>query len=183
MVTMTRMTAEERRDQLLTIASEEFALRGLHGTSAETIARRADISQPYLFRLYGTKKGLFLAAVRDVYRRIDEAFVQACDGLSGTECLHALETTYVGLRKDRTVLLIMLHGFAACDDPEIREIVRHEFGQLWRTVERISGTSPDRVKRFLAMGMLLNDAAAMDLDGVDEPWAVTLLEQSPLESW
>jgi len=183
MVTMTRMTAEERRDQLLGIASEEFALRGLHGTSAETIARRADISQPYLFRLYGTKKGLFLASVRDVYRRIVEAFVQACDGLSGNECLYALETTYVELRKDRTVLLIMLHGFAACDDPEIRESVRHEFGQLWRTVERISGASPDRVKRFLAMGMLQGDVAAMDLDGVEEPWAVTLLSQSPLESW
>lgn len=183
MVTMTRMTAEERREQLLAIASEEFALRGLHGTSAETIARRADISQPYLFRLYGTKKGLFLAAVRDVYRRVTEAFTRACDGLSGSECLFALETTYVELRKDRTALLIMLHGFAACDDAEVREAVRHEFGQLWRAVEQISGASPDRVKRFLAMGMLQGGAAAMDLEGVDEPWAVTLLTQSSPESW
>ncbi len=180
---MTRMTAVERRYQLLTIASEEFALRGLHGTSAETIARRADISQPYLFRLYGTKKGLFLAAVKDAYRRVTEAFVQASDGLSGDECIFAMGTTYVELLKDRTILLIMLHGFAACDDPEIRETVRYEFGQLWRTVERIAGVSPERVKRFLAMGMLLNDAAAMDLENLDESWAVALLTQSPLKSW
>ena len=77
----------------------------------------------------------------------------------------------------------MLHGFAACDDAEIRETVRREFGALWRTVERVTGASPDRVKRFLAMGMLLNDAAAMDLEGVDEPWARTLLTQSSPESW
>ena len=183
MFTMTRMTADERRYQLLTIASEEFALRGLHGTSAETIARRADISQPYLFRLFGTKKGLFLAAVKDVYRRVIEAFVQSSDGLTGSECLYAMGTTYVELLKDRTVLLIMLHGFAACDDPEVRETVRREFGQLWRTIERVSGVSPERVKRFLAMGMLLNDAAAMDLSNLDESWALALLTQSPLESW
>src|SRR5712692_1611583 len=113
---MTRMTAEERRAQLLAIASEEFALRGLHGTSAETIARRADISQPYLFRLYGTKKGLFVAVVRDVYRRVVAAFMAVSDGLSGNESLFAMGTTYAELLKDRTVLLIMLHGFAACDD-------------------------------------------------------------------
>jgi len=34
------MTAE-RRAQILSIAAEEFAIGGLHGTSTETIARRA----------------------------------------------------------------------------------------------------------------------------------------------
>lgn len=183
MVTMTRMTADERREQLLAIASEEFALRGLHGTSAETIARRADISQPYLFRLFGTKKGLFVAVVRDVYRRVVDAFVQACEGLSGDECLFAMGTTYAELLKDRTVLLIMLQGFAACEESEVRATVRAEFGELWRTVERLSGASPERVKRFLAMGMLLNEAAAMDAEHVDEPWAGALLAQSPLDGW
>jgi AcrR family transcriptional regulator len=180
---MTRMTADERREQLLGIASEEFALRGLHGTSAETIARRADISQPYLFRLYGTKKGLFIAVVKDAYRRLTETFVQACDGLSDSECLFAMAATYTELRKARIVPLIMLHGFAACDEPDIRENVRHEFAQLWHTVERVSGVAPERVKRFLATTMLLEGATAMDVENLDEPWAVALLTQSPPASW
>lgn len=180
---MTRMTADERREQLLGIASEEFALRGLHGTSAETIARRADISQPYLFRLYGTKKGLFIAVVKDAYRRLAETFTQACDGLSDSESLVAMAATYTELRKDRTVPLIMLHGFAACDEPDIRETVRHEFAQLWRTVERVSGVSPERVKRFLATATLLDGAVAMDVENLDEPWATALIAQSPQENW
>ena len=36
---------------------------GLHGASTEDIAAAAGISQPYLFRLFGTKKELFLATV------------------------------------------------------------------------------------------------------------------------
>ena len=39
----------------------EFARKGLHGASTEDIARMAGISQPYLFRLFGTKKALYLA--------------------------------------------------------------------------------------------------------------------------
>ena len=38
-----------------------FAVTGYHGTPTDTLARRAGISQPYLFRLYGTKKDLCLA--------------------------------------------------------------------------------------------------------------------------
>lgn len=178
-----RMTAQARREQLLAIASEEFALNGMHGTSAETIARRADISQPYVFRIFGTKKQLFIECVQNVYRRIIRSFVQSAAGLSGGAALFAMGTTYVELLKDRTLLLVMLHGFAACDDPEIQKTVREEFGELWKTAERLSGVSPERVKRFIAVGMLLNAAAAMDLENFDQPWAAALLTSTPRENW
>src|ERR671932_68935 len=56
-----RKTADERRAEILEAARAEFADRGLDGASTDTIARRAGISQPYLFRLFGTKKELFVA--------------------------------------------------------------------------------------------------------------------------
>ena len=59
---VTRSTAAERRDDVLDAAMIEFAERGYEGTSTEDIARRAGISQPYLFRLFGTKKELFKAS-------------------------------------------------------------------------------------------------------------------------
>ena len=67
--TATRMTADERREAILEAARGEFASTGFHGTSTETIAERAGISQPYLFRLFGTKKELFIASVRRVLPR------------------------------------------------------------------------------------------------------------------
>src|ERR671921_1128743 len=76
-VTRTRKSAEERREEIVEIAIRQFALSGYNGTSTEAIAREAGISQPYLFRLFKTKRELFLACadracahVADVFRRV-----------------------------------------------------------------------------------------------------------------
>src|SRR2546428_9919981 len=69
-----RHTAEERRAEVLQAAVAEFALHGLHGTSTEMIARRIGISQPYIFRLFPSKKELFLAAIDQCFDRVEAAF-------------------------------------------------------------------------------------------------------------
>ena len=58
MTTMPRLTAEERREAVLEAASVEFAAHGYEGASTEKIARRVGISQPHIFRLFGTKRNL-----------------------------------------------------------------------------------------------------------------------------
>ena len=60
------MSAAERRELVLDAAVTEFAVHGLAGTSTEDVARRAGISQPYLFRLFPTKKKLFVELGRPV---------------------------------------------------------------------------------------------------------------------
>ena len=55
-----RQSADVRRASILRAAIVEFARSGYAGTSTEAIAARAGISQPYLFRLFGTKKDLLL---------------------------------------------------------------------------------------------------------------------------
>ena len=70
----TRHTADERREEMIAAALVAFADTGLDGTSTETIARQVGISQPYLFRLFGTKKELFLAAVERCFTDTLETF-------------------------------------------------------------------------------------------------------------
>ncbi len=72
-----RRSAEERREQILEAAVEEFAAKGLRGASVEDVAERVGVSQPYVYKLFGTKKGLFLAAMRRVRERVTEAFRRA----------------------------------------------------------------------------------------------------------
>jgi AcrR family transcriptional regulator len=48
------MTADERREEILEAALVCFADHGAHGMSTEAIARAVGISQPYIFRLFGT---------------------------------------------------------------------------------------------------------------------------------
>src|SRR3954453_18528011 len=69
-----RLTADERRAEVIEAAVTAFAQGGFDGTSTDDIARIAGVSQPYLFRLFGTKRELFLAAVGRCFDRIGEAF-------------------------------------------------------------------------------------------------------------
>jgi AcrR family transcriptional regulator len=164
------MSAEERRETVLEAAVPEFALRGLAGTSTEDVARRAGISQPYLFRLFPTKKALFLALVERCYQRIEDAFLAAAGDKTGEEALAAMGDEYERLLDDRTLLLLQMHAYAACEDPDIRAATRAGYKRLWNMVERVSGLPFDRIVQFFAMGMLINVAAAMDLPAVDERW-------------
>src|SRR5579883_3047304 len=108
-----RQTAGERRRTVLEAAIVEFARSGYAGTSTEAIAARAGISQPYLFRLFGTKKDLFIATHSLVADSIKAAFVEAADGLSGLEAKEAMGAAYVALVQDPDLLQVQLHAFAA----------------------------------------------------------------------
>src|SRR5579872_7195692 len=152
-----RKTKEVRREEILDAALQEFASRGLHGASTEDIARRAGISQPYVFRLFGTKKELFRAVVARCFRETLEMFQRAAEGLRGAEALEAMGDAYVAqLSADPVRLRGQMQAYAACDDPELCEAVRQGYGDLVAYVERVSGLPPAEVMQFFAKGMLLN---------------------------
>jgi AcrR family transcriptional regulator len=173
-----RKSKEERREEILDAAFHEFAERGLHGASTEDIARRAGISQPYVFRLFGTKKALFTAVVARCFRQTLEVFGRAAEGKRGVEALAAMGDAYVDelLMRDRTFLLAQMQAYAACDDDDIREVVRNGYGDLVAYVERVTGLPPENVSRFFATGMMLNVIASMGLADGEEPWAGRLIE-------
>src|SRR5213596_4196352 len=160
--TVTRLSAAERRDSILDAALLEFAERGYEGTSTEDIARRVGISQPYLFRLFGTKKELFKAAVARCFRETLERFQRAAEGRRGEEALQAMGEAYMDmLTNDRHRLRAQMQAYAACDDPDIRETVRNGYGDLVAYVERVSGTDPATIAGFFASGMLMNVLSSM----------------------
>jgi AcrR family transcriptional regulator len=164
------MPAAERRELVLDAAVAEFAIHGLAGTSTEDVARRAGISQPYLFRLFPTKKALFLELVDRCYRRVADAFTAAAGDRTGDAALEAMGDAYERLLDDRTLLLLQMQAYAACEDPEIRAATRAGFKKLWELVERQTGLPFQTVVDFFAAGMLMNVSAAMDLRAVDERW-------------
>ena len=56
-----------------------------------------------------------------------------------------------------------MQAYAACDDPEIREVVRNGYGDLVTYVERVTDLPAEAVAAFFAKGMLLNVIASMGL--------------------
>jgi AcrR family transcriptional regulator len=175
MSTTTRQTAGVRREAVLEAAATEFSRKGLHGASTDAIAKAAGISQPYLFRLFGTKKELYLAATRLKMEEIYQAFEQASRGKTGEEALQAMGDAYRQLIEDRERLQLMLQCFAAAEDPEIREHLRLVWRDLVELVERVGGGTAVEISTFFAKGMLLNVLNAMRLFEDPTPWGDRLI--------
>jgi AcrR family transcriptional regulator len=160
----TRISSEERREQLIDAAVKEFAAHGFHAASTTAIAKRAGISQPYVYALFPNKHELFLAVNAHVVDRIRGAFAEAARGLEGPEeRLHAMGQAYIQLLEDRDEIMFQHQANAAAGDPALREPVRREFMRLFDDVGRLSGASDEQVWDFMATGMMLNVVAALDL--------------------
>src|SRR5262249_43539750 len=74
-----RQTRDQRREQALSAAREEFARAGMQG-SVDLIADRAGVTPSYLLRLFGTKKALFLAVVERAFEQTLSEYERAAKG-------------------------------------------------------------------------------------------------------
>ena len=173
-----RRSAGERRVEIVEIAISHFAQHGYNGTSTDQVAREAGISQPYLFRLFGTKRGLFLACHEVMHGRIAETFAEAARDVAPEERMPAMGRAYTDLLADRTTLLFQMQSYAACADPEIQARVRERYADLVRQVADATGAEPAELWGFFANGMLLNVIAALNLEVLapSEEWAACWIE-------
>jgi AcrR family transcriptional regulator len=160
--------SEERREQVLAAAIEEFAEHGYHAAKTAAIAARAGISQPYIYALFENKLVLFLAVQDLVSVKVREAFAagwreaeSSTDSKSGR--LRAMGEGYGRLMADRNLLRCQLQGYAASSEPEIRDHMRAIYMKNFDTVRSLTGYDGATVARFFATGMLLNIGSALDL--------------------
>src|SRR5205085_192912 len=68
-----RMSAEDRRNQIVEIAAELFSQKGFRGTTTKEIAERAGVSEAIIFRHFATKDDLYAAILSSRLRRHDLA--------------------------------------------------------------------------------------------------------------
>jgi AcrR family transcriptional regulator len=159
-----RASSDERREQVVEAALKEFAATGFHATSTAAIAKRAGISQPYIYALFPNKHELFLAVNRHVVDRIRSTFMDAARGGSDpADRLRLMGHAYAGLLEQSDEIRFQNQAYAAAWDPALREPIRRDFTGLFDDVERMSGAERDDVVAFMAKGMLLNVVAALDL--------------------
>lgn len=175
MTTRTRQTAEERRVELILAARAEFAQKGYHGASTEAIAKAAGISHPYLFRLFGSKKALYLTTCRETVDMLYERFRKAARGKTGEDALHAMGEAFNEAMQDRDHLMLMLKSWASCDDPDICALVRESWRRLTELAELTSGESAEVVTRFFSSGALLTVLMSMNALEQPEPWSERLV--------
>jgi AcrR family transcriptional regulator len=169
MTTRTRLTAAERTEQIVCAAVSVFSSAGYAGTSTDDVARAAEVSQPYVIRLFGSKQKLFVAAMGYAAGEIERTFRD-----SGATDLDGLGAAYKTLLDRYELLGMLLHGFAAGGDPEIGEVVRTCFGGLYELIRELTGAGPRETSDFMATGMFLTILGAVRAIGPEAvpptPW-------------
>jgi AcrR family transcriptional regulator len=66
-------TAQATHDAILRAATKMFAQHGFAGASVEKISKAARSFDRMIYYYFGSKEGLFVAVLEDMYRRMDEA--------------------------------------------------------------------------------------------------------------
>jgi AcrR family transcriptional regulator len=164
-----RMTAEERREAILDAAVEEIAAHGYAGATTADVAKRAGISQPYVFRFFATKKDLYIAVLERCTDRLLRGWEETATR-SGETRLEALARAFVeALPERRSELKVKFSAYSDTDDPEIAEALRHHLARIYRYIvheaERDGVADPQvAAAAFVSRGYLINAAVSVDLD-------------------
>lgn len=171
-------TARQRRETVLRTAIGTFAARGYFGTTTTEVAKRAGISQAYVYRLFADKEALFTAVVEHCFVQVRGCLEQAvaeAPGSSAEVVLAAMGEAYARLIADKDLVLIQLHAQAAAvSEPAVREAVRQGCARVVEYVRGASGGDDAQVQEFFARGMLCHLIVAVDAGAVDARWAGTL---------
>lgn len=159
--TKKRLSSDERRAQIILAALAVFGAKGYVGTTTDDIARAAEVSQPYVVRLFGSKEQLFLAALDEALALLFAAFERGV--ASGDEAIEArMGHEYIELLHIRGLHQTLSHAFLLGSHPVIGPRARDGFARVWEYLRGI-GFEPEHAQEFLAQGMLLNTMIGLRL--------------------
>lgn len=143
----TRLSAEERRANVLDCACGIFSSGSYRGTTTAEIARRAGVTEPILYRHFESKRELYLAVLHESWQRLrefwDSVVLEEEDprfwvGAIGRAYLEAKDP------KVRCADLWIQALTEASDDPEIRKFLRAQMRDVHGYVSDLIRRSQDR---------------------------------------
>jgi AcrR family transcriptional regulator len=125
-----RLTADARRQAVLDTACRVFSRSSYRGATTAEIAREAGISEPILYRHFGSKRDLYLACLDEAWG----SFRQVCEEAVATDpanCLGAIADAYmVKGRKIRVIDLWIQALNEASEDKVIAAAVRKQIREV-----------------------------------------------------
>jgi AcrR family transcriptional regulator len=138
-------TAAERRPAVVEAALRRFAQTGYGGTTTAEIAAAAGISQAYVFRLFGSKQDLFIAALEHCFSRVQAAVAGGAEQANSVDpaaVLDGMAVAYAQLLSDRDLLLMQVQAMAAANEAPIQQRLQACYARLTTFVLERSGASP-----------------------------------------
>jgi len=95
-----RLSASERRAQLVEVGRSVFAKHGYEGTSVEEIAKRAKVSKPIIYEHFGGKEGLYAVIVDREMEYVERRITEAISSGSPRERVERASLAFLSYVKD-----------------------------------------------------------------------------------
>ncbi len=156
--TRQRLTAEARRQAVLDTACRVFSKSSYRGATTAEIAREAGISEPILYRHFGSKRDLYLACLDEAWRTFREVSEEAI-AADPDSCLGAIGDAYMAKRA--RIRMVDLWIQALTEASEDRVIA----AALRRQVREVHDFLADVIRDGQARGVIVADR-----DPVAEAW-------------
>ncbi len=137
-----RLSAAERRDELLAAASEVFARAGYHGASLEEIAQTAGVSKALIYEHFASKRELHAELVdahaTEIFRRLQ---ANAETGATGEERLRGGIDAFLSFVEEHRDAWRAL--FRDASDPEVAEAIAGVQQQAVGVIAELMASDPD----------------------------------------
>jgi AcrR family transcriptional regulator len=128
--TRLRLTADARRRAVLDTACLIFSRSSYRGATTADIARGAGISEPILYRHFGSKRDLYLACLDEAWRSFREE-AEAAISADPVKCLGAIADRYMAKGNRLRVVDLWIQALTeATDDEVIAAAVRRQIREV-----------------------------------------------------
>ena len=140
----TRMRGEERRASILRSARHVFARCGYAQASTGELARESEVTEPLLYKHFGSKKGLFMAVLAESAEHFRATLQERISRRAEKDVLAALQQVIVdyqaAIKADPETQRILFQAVTEAGDPEIAHCIsehnRTLYGFIHQLVER-----------------------------------------------
>ncbi len=189
-----RMRGEERRDDILAHAKHIFAHNSYAEASTGELARASGVTEPMLYKHFGSKKGLFLEVLSAFGAQFMTIWSSRIDKRAEQDLLDALSQVIMEyratLKADPDIHRVFFQAVAESGDPQIaRSVSEHNqaiYARIRELVERaqqegfIDATIDPDVATWGYFSMLLAMQYSLMLNLKDRLNDTILLEMSKL---
>jgi AcrR family transcriptional regulator len=124
-----RLAARERRQAVLESACRVFSASSYRGATTAEIARAAGITEPILYRHFGSKRDLYLACLEESWRNLREVAEKAIVESPAT-CLGAIADAFMTRQAKIRLIDLWIQALSESDDPVISEALRAQVREV-----------------------------------------------------
>jgi AcrR family transcriptional regulator len=154
------------RQDIIEIASEEFALNGLAGARIDEIAARTRSSKRMIYYYFGDKDGLYLSALENAYREVREGEAKLdVEALPAREALARLvEFTFDHHHQHEDFIRMVM----------IENIHKGRYLDRSKVIRKLNASAIDQIASIYARGVK-EGAFRRNLDPLELHWQISAL--------